>query len=1073
MRQLFGMILGLGILGLVTLRGQAETPPYFDFVESLRQSGQSDLALEYLEKLAKEKPTGVQADLLPVELARTRLQLVPTEPEESERVRLIDQARREFEGFLKSAPNHPERPQVLLEVARLLTQQGKTQAIRARRIDEEEERLKAFAAARPFFDQAAKQYQEAAKTLKQQVSGLGEGNSSEEKARVKRLRQAALGATIDQGINEIERALTFAGEGDRRTRGDQLLKAAKLLDDAGQDEDLPLSWVAKAWIVYCLYETDSGVEADRAYRSLIGEERKRPAASDGIRLAKFFNLRQTARNGAPGFELEVQKAADAWLNQYRRRSDRLTMEGLGVQYILAGILRARADKMIKRDPKTGLPVSPPVGDAQSLLNRAASLYQTIASSDNEYSERAVRNRINIVIDQTAARADDPSKLTTFEQCYLAAQVEQALLNQKAKMAASSDATMTPEQVEALRKSTYTKIISLIDRGIRLATPKESKRDLLEAQFLQTFAYVQINRPMEAAVLGEHLARANPRSGKAAQIAMLALNAYNTARSANKEAAPEDLQADLNKIIDLARYMDRTFPTDPLANVARHQLGFYLMRLRDYFNAADALARITTDYASLNEARRDLGAAIFMLNRPPGIGETKPNIPEAQRLALMTRAIEAIQKLPPATKDTDGEIAKGFAEAKIQLGQVYLLDPKTYADAERLGDELAKLIPTLSIAESDRDNLTYAARAVKVGAVFGQAQRESLSPMRDLAKIAERLAPELKDAEAEIAKTDNAAPSRESLLREYRKILVLALRTSVQDSKVERANEILQQLQKAGGSIESTIDTLREVVRDVRGQITELKKQGKSDEADKMATSFTELLDQIAKSDKLPETMLLFLSTGYGSIDVHAKSVELLERIAPPAADADEDKVKSFRKVQFLLAQAYRKAKEYQKAQTLINQMLGTAKQKGWAFASVEVRKESLLLLEDQGKWRDAVTGWTSLARVWQARLKPLPKERIAGDPNFQRIVNDRAMYFDLFVETQRCLTRANDSTLKDEMKKGAAFEKIAAALVELETKNEDLSDTLKDSIRALLEEYPLLKEKYLAAGGKLISPKAE
>jgi hypothetical protein len=80
------------------------------------------------------------------------------------------------------------------------------------------------------------------------------------------------------------------------------------------------------------------------------------------------------------------------------------------------------------------------------------------------------------------------------------------------------------------------------------------------------------------------------------------------------------------------------------------------------------------------------------------------------------------------------------------------------------------------------------------------------------------------------------------------------------------------------------------------------------------------------------------------------------------------------------------------------------------------------------------------------------------------------LYFELFFEAQRCSARAYYSldAQKFASQKDEGFTRVAQRLVDLETKNPDVSPELKERIREILAEYPELKQKYKAAGGKLL-----
>src|SRR5437016_3383881 len=94
----------------------AEEPPYVDFVRGLRARGWPDLALQYLESKSQNPPPELAA-VLPLELAKTRLDLAATRADPSSRLAEQNRARAEFELFLKNNPKHPLAAEAGLEIA--------------------------------------------------------------------------------------------------------------------------------------------------------------------------------------------------------------------------------------------------------------------------------------------------------------------------------------------------------------------------------------------------------------------------------------------------------------------------------------------------------------------------------------------------------------------------------------------------------------------------------------------------------------------------------------------------------------------------------------------------------------------------------------------------------------------------------------------------------------------------------------------------------------------------------------------------------------------------------------------
>ena len=108
--------LTIGTLALLALPLRAEEPPHLEFVRGLRSRGMSDLALQYLQSKGQAPPPEL-AVILPLELAKTRLELAAVESDYGRRTTLQNQARAEFDLFVKKNPKHPLAADAALEIA--------------------------------------------------------------------------------------------------------------------------------------------------------------------------------------------------------------------------------------------------------------------------------------------------------------------------------------------------------------------------------------------------------------------------------------------------------------------------------------------------------------------------------------------------------------------------------------------------------------------------------------------------------------------------------------------------------------------------------------------------------------------------------------------------------------------------------------------------------------------------------------------------------------------------------------------------------------------------------------------
>lgn len=1086
----------------------AEAPSPFELARGLRDADMPDLAMEYLNSIAPKLSMADQK-ILPMEYARTRLALATSEPEEGKRVELVSQAKIEFEAFLKANPNHPLVPTANVELARVILMQGQDQLSRARSRRTEEERLAEIAKARPFFQNAAKKYADAAGALDKQVLALGEPTDPATRQQAAELTGLRRRALLEQGISLYNLGLTHVSQAEVRERGNQITAAKKVFDAlAAESEEDPRSWEAKAWAAQCLYENDDRSDASTAFAGIMAS--RDPAAIAGKRQARFFDIQNTLFDGEnpKRFNL-VANAAQDWLLTFPQHSN--TREGLALRYYLAVALKEQAEAVIGqfRDPETGKLTRPGTAEAQAYLRRAEQIFKTLTDTDNEYTDRATRARLQVIVDLSAGRSDDPEQLN-FEESYLAAMVRQAEFSQRVQAAIDGEgAPLDEETIDQESKEVYTKVVEYLEHGIPLATEQDSARDLLEAQMMLVFGYLTTEQYFRAAVLGEHIARTNSTNDKAVIAAANAMQAYNLA-AAEEAELPEP---EKRRITELAQFMDQTWPNEPATDAARHQLAYFQIQNDDFIGACATLSKIKPTYAGLYQARLMQGGAAYLLSR----GER----PEAQIKPTIDTAVGDLGALPPVAEDAGPEKVLPFAQARIQYGQLLLIGGRDYPKAQTVGNEVAAMVAKLAEDENAPKtavaDVRFSARALELSAILGQAL--AASQAKDYAKLAEILDPVFEqiktEVDAKLSDEELAAPGLERLRQVRQNLLILALRSRVQDNQIEKARDVLEVLEKAGSSIESSLAILQQVVQEIRGQIRLQRANGDEEGATRTEEAFLSLLDAIAARPNKSDGLLMFLARGYGSVgrlENHKTAANLLEQIPKPAVPDDPDaarldpQVRNYRTVQFLLVRELRQAGEFDKAQRLLDEIMGTRDNRGWAFSSVEVRKESYLLLEDRaeaaadaaerhGLWTEAINNWMAYARVWQGQVKVVPKspgEYTNTETLAVQVVLGSAMapmadvvrakveamrrqqtavkeaYFDIYIETYRAVARAN-GRLSD-TRKSEEYTKIANRFIELQTRNPDMSLETKEKMADVLLDFPLLKQKYEDLNGPELKP---
>jgi outer membrane protein assembly factor BamD (BamD/ComL family) len=1010
-----------------------------ELVRGLRQHGLVDLAVQRLEEL-KANPALIspeEAKLIPLELARIRLEEASRESEDSRRATLIGQAKASFDEFIRENPTHPMAAQANVEIARLLALQAKGQLSRGNRQEDKEARALEFSRARPDFTNAINRYKSAILNLDTRLKKLEENDPL-----AGELKRSKAQAELDAAVLQYEFGLTFIGEDELRNRSEAVDKAQKQFEAlATTYANTRIGYQAQVWALQCGF-INGDPKAVPAIEKFATANRPNRDAADAVRLAGYFGIEhafagEVGKDSTPGNQFQrAELAATHWLQTYPEAKN--TPEGLGARFRRAlmkeyqatrvpGMIQYEEPPKPKTKPKESEPEAPKgprkiksiSQQAKSLLEEANKIYQELTETDNEYSERAHRHRLTnqlVILEGEGRGGDAPLKsVNTLEQAYLAAQVQQA------KMFDLQKSDKPAADVEKEEKQRVKKAIEYLERGLQRIAPKDTPREVFDAQLLLTQFLTKDDRATEAAVLGEALARNNPKVSKASAAAVLGVYAYNTAIGRLKQAGgrDEDETVDLQRLKNLATFAINTWPNDGPTDAARHVLGFYLSNKdKDYETAWRTYAGIGNGYPAVAQARREMAGALFYLLRPEEKDPKKYRETLQQNLTSRAKqyqaTIAALDALPPPPPSAPGPAVESWAGAKTMQAQLYYMA----ADYDKV-DQTVKVVTDTVTKLPDPDekhrealdpkrkqDLVYTIRALKYNALQGRAADFIRS--KEFAKVGEVLGPEIEALKKELKEPAPEETPGYSRLRKARQdFVVVAMSGYLQNKQADQAGELLDALQSAGASVEQNVAALRSLVTSVRLQIDTLTKENKKAEADEMARGFAEFLDKIKGDDtgKLSNTVIVFLGDGYAAVDQAGKAAELfgqaLKRPFTPSPKAtpeelEEAKAKHaafLREVEFREARAYRLAGKFAEATALMKKIVGDpvpAKKgepvpRGWGYGNIGIRKEYCVLLEDQNFFGPAVQNWTQMtADFAQSRGgPPLPVKFLGSRPTFE------------------------------------------------------------------------------------------
>lgn len=187
----------------------------------------------------------------------------------------------------------------------------------------------------------------------------------------------------------------------------------------------------------------------------------------------------------------------------------------------------------------------------------------------------------------------------------------------------------------------------------------------------------------------------------------------------------------------------------------------------------------------------------------------------------------------------------------------------------------------------------------------------------------------------------------------------------------------------------------------------------------------------------------------------------------------------FRRATLDLVRARRMGKKFDEADKLLAESMGTKEKQGWAFSSLDFRKEVAYLAEARGTeekdakaaskhWGAAVKEWTGLLTLARNRAAAPPPKDANGNDDNATVQRNKNAFYDAYFDYNRCILKANLQLLAGNPKLDERVKDTAKRFVELEQKEgANMVPEVKAHYHDLIVEVPALRREYEAAGGKL------
>jgi hypothetical protein len=638
------------------------------FIEGLRERRYYDTAADYLETLtADERISPEVKQTLPYEQGIVLIESALSLRDPAMRDRKLDVAQSKLKAFLSANAKHELAHQAQQQLAGVLRFRADALLAPTNSTNPASPQIRKEAG--NLYDQARGMYSDAAKRLRAKLDELPKDEEGEKR---EQLGVEWLGARLNAARTMFDLASTRDPGDDRKKL---LTEAAKQSDELYSKYPQRLAGItARFYEGRCYQELGDRKKALAAYGDLIADLPESEAAYRALKTqAMKYALQCWLEN--KDYATAVDKAVP-WAKGARGAELR-DADWLEVKLSAATALKEFAAKADKNDAK-----------AKSHLNEARELAGEVAKSN----QRDFQTRSRLLLaqlgrtDQAAAKtvAFKVPEVSTFDEAFEKAeeatdeiktsQLELEFLQREEKPDTKEIERVT-QSIERYKQQSF----ELLKRAVELADQNTDPEKLPTTFYLLSFFHYQRGNYLDAALFGEHVARRYPDSASARPGARVAMVAFDAAFRKAQQAG-EDVSFESGKLSEMADYVSLKWPDQPEADAAFDALLSLYINQGDYEKAAQTLERIKPDSPSRAEAEAKLGQALWskylramqqLRQQQTGAEATSPENTQTmneldalaqQAQAALERGIELIRK----QKDVNPRMML----AALSLAQIY-------------------------------------------------------------------------------------------------------------------------------------------------------------------------------------------------------------------------------------------------------------------------------------------------------------------------------------------------------------------------------------------------------------------
>lgn len=652
LRSLFvGCMVAAAAMGRTPL-GAAE--PFEAFLEGLRRRQMFDMAQLYLDNLKSSNlVTDEIKQIIPYEQGRNLIEEARTLRDTALRMKRLEEARTYFESFIQTNPQHPLAAAAGTQLGNILLERGRTQLELSKRPTQAGRKDQLVAEARDFlaesqkvFDQSEANYAEELKKFPNAIDPKDRAQiAARDAARLNLLQARLFAATV---LYETSKAYE-----PNTDQWKQLLESAAKKFGAiyQENEKIIAGLFARMWQGRCLQELGDLTQAITYYEQLLVQP-----DSDEFRDLKRKTMRYALEcwidERVKKYD-EAIKNGEAWLKQARGQEDRTT-EGLAIRWLTSLAYQRLAATLS--------------GAEQDKANRSAAEHAAeVSKYSGEFQQQArelvAKHRKIEAVTEPANFAD--ARIRAKNELDVMLVADSKIKTARSTKQNTEEIAKWQQERERGREQAvkyYQLALSLRDRE----TPIEAIND---CRYYLCYLHYDAGRYLDAAIIGEFLARSYPQASAARPAAKIALASYLQSYNA---APPEERGFETDRMVAIAEYIGSKWPLEAEADEAWMILGDVAIRAQDLQQAADYLNRVRPESPRRGDADLKAGQAMWGAYQASMRLPADERPPQEELDKLVADAKETLQRGIQQMRErlaSGGELTYTLLAAELALAQI--------------------------------------------------------------------------------------------------------------------------------------------------------------------------------------------------------------------------------------------------------------------------------------------------------------------------------------------------------------------------------------------------------------------